>query len=763
MSQQLHLMLQQAIQAFQNGNLDSANAMLTRLLNVDPKNLPALHVIGLVKAAQGNYKESADYLGQAVRLNPNDPSIQYNLAKALIDCGEDKRALPHHKRAVELNPHNPQAWLNYGKSAFNLQQLANALSHYDQALQLESNYYEAWMNKGVALHALERFADAHHAFEMALSLNPNSYEALNGKGIVLHALGRYEEALSAYEEAIALHPDYFEALNNKGITLHALGRHDEALSLYDKALRIKPNNVEALINKGITLQALQYFDNALSCFDAALDLNQSSHQAWLNRGLLFFSQKNYDEALSCYSKALAISPKYYEAVNNIGLVLKHKKRYVESLQHFDLAIEIYPNRYDSHSNRANVLYDLREYELALAQSNIALNLKPNFWESYNNRGLIYIRLGRLEEAIQDFNTALGLAPNNYDIWNNKGYALHQLNKNGEAIECYDRTIGLKPDFYDALWNKSLALLVEGDFENGFALYENRWKSEKIELRIGGTRKFDAPLWLGQDSLNGKTLLVYGEQGLGDFIQFCRYVHLLVSQGATVVLETPKALFKLLGNLRNLCHIICDGDDLPFFDYHCPILSLPLAFKTTLATIPNIENYLNINPDLQQQMLWQSELRLSKKPLIGLVWSGNSVHQNDHNRSIPLKDIVKYLPPHFNFICLQKDIRPEDQSVLESTSQIRNFVNDLHDFADTASLMNCLDLIVTVDTSVAHLGGAMGIKTLLLLPYAPDWRWLLNRGDSPWYPSMKLYRQAEIGNWHGPLNQMSCDLERLIKT
>ena len=761
MNPQLQLMLQQAIQAFENGNLDSADLMLKRLLQVDSKNLPALHVLGLIKAAQGRYQESADYLGRAARLNPNDASIQYNLAKALMDCGDDKGATPHHKKAVELNPHNPQAWLNYGKSCFALGRHQDALSHYDHALNLNPNNYEAWSNKGFILNTLDRFTESYQAFERALTLNPNHFEAFNNKGISLHALGRYEEALSEYDKALSIKSNYSEALNNKGISLHALGRYEEALSEYDKALSIRSSYWEALINKGITFHSLKLFDNALLNFDTALNVNPDSPLAWFNRGLLLFSQKNYDEALSDYDKALAINPNYYEAINNKGLVLKHKKRYIEALEYFDLAIKIYPNRYDGHSNRTGLLYDIKEYQSALIECNKALSLKPNFYEPYNHRGLIFIGLGQHNEAIKNFDIALGLDPNNHEVWNNRGFALHQLNRNTESIEHYNKALSLKPDYYDALWNKSLAMLIEGNYEEGLPLYENRWKSEKVLMTIGGLKKFDAPLWLGQDSLKNKTILIYAEQGLGDYIQLCRYVHLLANEGANVILKVPKVLIKLLENLKNICQIFCEGDELPSFDYHCPIMSLPLAFKTTLKSIPHIPNYLNLEIDPEMILQWQTKLGFSKKPLVGLVWSGNISHHNDHNRSIPLKNILDYLPNQLDYICLQKEIRPSDQSILDSNPHIFNFANDLHDFTDTAALIQCLDLMITVDTSVAHLGGALGVKTLLLLPYAPDWRWLLNREDSPWYPSMKLYRQKEIGDWNGVIDQVASDLKLLF--
>lgn len=724
---QLQSMLQQAIQTFESGNLDSADLMLKRILQIDSQNLPALIILGLIKASQENYKESANYLARAARLNPDDASIQYNLAKALSDSGNDKEALEHHKKAVALAPNNPEAWLNYGKSVFNLGRYDDALLYYDRALNLNLNSYEAWINKGLVLHTLERFTESYQAFKRALSINPNHFEALNSLGISLHALGRYDEALSEYDKALSISPDYWNALINKGITLHSL----------------------------------KLFDDALLSYDAALSLNPNLSQAWFNRGLVFFSQNDYDEALSNFEKALSFNPNYYEALNNKGLVLKHKKRYSKALELFELAIKNHPNRYDAHSNLTGLLYEVKEYHLAMIQCNIALSLKPNFYEPYNHRGLIYLGLNQHNEAIKNFDIALGFDPKNHEVWNNRGFTLHQLNRNIEAIDHFNKALSFKPDYHDALWNKSIALLIEGNYEEGLPLYESRWKSENVLMRIGGLRKFNAPLWLGHGSLKNKTIFIYSEQGLGDFIQLCRYIHLLDKEGANIILEVPNALIKLLENLKNICQIICQGDELPFYDYHCPILSLPLAFKTTLKSIPRIPNYLNLDINHQMIQQWDARLGFSKKHRIGLVWSGNISHHNDHNRSIPLKNILNYLPEQLDYVSLQKEIRSSDQSILASNPHIFNFSNDLKDFTDTAALIQCLDLVITVDTSVAHLAGALDIKTLLLLPYAPDWRWLLNREDSPWYPSMKLYRQKEIGNWDTVLNQVAFDLNLLF--
>ena len=586
MNPQLQLILQQAIQAFQSGNFVSADLSLRRVLQIDSKNLPALHILGLIKASQSNYREAADYLARAARIHPNDASIQYNLAKALSDSGNDKDALAHHKKAVALAPNNPEAWLSYGKTASNL--------------------------------------------------------------------GRYEDALVWYGNALRLKPDYAEASLNKGATLKELERYEEAIAFAEQALSIHPNLAEAWTNKGVALKALKRFDEAIAHYDKALSLKPDYHEAWTNKGVTLHELKRYDEAIAHYDKALSLKPDYHEA------------------------------------------------------------------------------------------------------WTNKGVTLHELKRYDEAIAHYDTALSLKPEYHDASWNKSLCLLLQGDFENGLQLYESRWTSEKVS-EIVGKRFFDGPAWLGAESLQDKTILLYGEQGLGDFIQFCRYVKLVADLGANVILEVPEALAGLMKGLDGISQLVIKGEALPFFDYQCPLLSLPLVFKTNLDTIPNPSRYINLNNYPNKIMEWKAGLGSKLKPRVGLVWSGNPHHKNDHNRSILLRDILPFLPNQFEYVSLQKEVREVDKLTLDSNPHILNFAGHLNDFLDTAALIDNLDLVISVDTSVAHLSAALGKETWVLLSHVPDWRWLLDREDSPWYPSMKLYRQTSIGNWNSVLDRVKSDL------
>jgi hypothetical protein len=305
---------------------------------------------------------------------------------------------------------------------------------------------------------------------------------------------------------------------------------------------------------------------------------------------------------------------------------------------------------------------------------------------------------------------------------------------------------------EAHWNEALLRLLTGDFSRGWAKYEWRWRNESLAL---STRNFSQPLWLGAEAIDGKTILLHSEQGLGDTIQFCRYVPLVAARGARVILEVERPLHEIMTNLAGATEVISKGDALPDFDFHCPLLSLPLAFGTHLETIPSLTSYLRAPGQTLKH--WQARLGPKARPRIGLVWSGRPAHKNDQNRSISLRSLLPLLDIEATFVSLQKDVRSDDAAVLKECNDVLHFGDELKDFSDTAALILQLDLVISVDTSVAHLAGALGEPVWILLPYNPDWRWLLDRDDSPWYPSARLFRQQQIGNWAGVIDQVKNEL------
>ena len=393
-------------------------------------------------------------------------------------------------------------------------------------------------------------------------------------------------------------------------------------------------------------------------------------------------------------------------------------------------------------------------EECIEHASRALALEPRHVEVLCNRGIALRALDRIEAALEDYERVLALRPNFVPAFNLKGVALAALNRHEEAIASYSAALALDPNFAPARFNRALSYLVTGDFEPGWRDHEWRWRGSDTQIAL---RDFGKPQWQGED-LQGKTILVHAEQGLGDTIQFSRYVPLLAARGAHVVLEVQAPLTALLAQLPGARTVIAMNSARPPIDYHCPILSLPFAFGTRLDSIP--ASVPDLSAPAAHAGRWRTRLGPRTGLRVGLAWSGNAMHVNDRNRSIPFERLVALGDPAWTLVSLQKDIRERDRAAIERCGSMRRFAAEIEDFQDTAAIIAEVDLVVTADTSVAHLAGAMGKPVWVLLPFSADWRWLLERDDSPWYPTATLYRQRERGDWDEVVERVARKLRAL---
>ena len=505
---------------------------------------------------------------------------------------------------------------------------------------------------------------------------------------------------------------------DRGNALMDSGRYDEALEWYRRGLSLEPGHVDTLLNFGFALLQLDRHEEARGCYEQVLAIHPTHFKALSSCGFSFLASNKSQEALSCYQQAIAADPLNPVAHFNLGFALQESGLHNEALTAYDQALAI----------------------------------KPEYPEVLSNRGTTLECLSRPEEALASYDSALRIQPEATETLINRGSALQSLGRIDEALECYAQVHLTRPDHADAHWNESLCRLKTGDFERGWQNYEWGWKNGQR----GNLRKFAEPLWLGVEPLCGKTILLHAEQGLGDTLQFCRYVNLVTSLGARVILEVQPPLKAILADLEGVHVVIVKGSVLPTFDYHCPLLSLPLAFSTTPHTIPAPVPYIRSNPDLVGR--WKKRLGATRRPRVGLVWSGRPDHLNDHNRSIPLSQLTALISSPAQFVSLQKEVRRADQHVLDERGDILSFHDDFANFADTAALIELMDIVVTVDTSVAHLAGAMGKSVWVLLPANVDWRWMLEREDSPWYPSARLFRQQTVGDWTGVIESAANALQ-----
>ena len=478
----------------------------------------------------------------------------------------------------------------------------------------------------------------------------------------------------------------------------------------------------------------------------------------LNKSLELIRNSNLESAELYLKQALRLQSNNPHVLRLLGVISAQRREYSDALKYLNNSLKALPKNPLALSNLGNVFFELKEYENALDAYDKSIKIGPMYEETWSNKGNTLYELHRYDEAIAHHDKALSLKPDYFEGWSNKGNVLHELKCLDEAIAHHDKALSLKPDYFEASWNKSLCLLLQGNFENGLRLYESRWNS-KIVSEIGGRRLFDKPTWLGVEPLQDKTILLYGEQGLGDFIQFCRYVKLVADLGAKVILEVPETLEELMQGLSGVSQLVIKGKELPFFDYHCPLMSLPLVFKTSISSIPAYPHYLTSNANKKAE--WKLRLGEKRKKRIGLVWSSTSSFKRDSKRSLMLEDFIKALPVEgFEYICLQKELKECDKELFEAYGNIRFFGSKLESFADTAGLIDNLDLVVSTCTSIPHLSAALGKETWILLSHVPDWRWLLNRVDSPWYPSIKLYRQPTINDWNSVLSNVNFDLNHI---
>ncbi|MFZ6653631.1 tetratricopeptide repeat protein [Undibacterium sp. TJN19] len=501
------------------------------------------------------------------------------------------------------------------------------------------------------------------------------------------------------------------------------GQIAEAKELYKKALVINPNleNVHSMLGyicreQGKLLEAEAYLGQALQ-------INPLNGDAHFMLAGIAMSKGDTKTAIDGYLQAVKIDPQ---------LCFAHKELCVAYLQTGNL---------------------LKAEEAATR----GLEFFPDFDELHFFMGILHYSQNRYKKAHESFERALALECNTSDLHYNYGLTLQALNRLDEALYHFEKAVNLSQgNVTEIRFNESICHLLMGDFDRGLKKYELRWQTKAMHEKEA---LFTQPKWLGEQSLDGKTLLIVAEQGYGDVIQFIRYTNLAIAQGAKILLMLFDPLAPLMQQLAGGSKILSINDPLPHFDYYCPVMSLPLAFKTTLDTIPAFSSYLHADPKLTSE--WQETLGESRKLKIGIAWSGNPMHVNDKNRSMELQKILPLFDNEELFVCVQKEILPSEQTVLSNLKNARHYGEKMPDFASTAALINALDLIICVDTSSAHLAAAMGKTVWLMLPFHPDWRWLLERDTSPWYPSMRLFRQQSIGDWESVIYQVNKELENFL--
>jgi tetratricopeptide (TPR) repeat protein len=605
--------------------------------------------------------------------------------------------------------------------------------------------------EAIALLQKGDVAAAEIACLATLRIDPEHVDALHLSGLAATQAGRANEGISRLQRAAQLRPEDATVHGNLALAFLKQGRDLDALASFETSLGLDPNAINVRENAGILLHKLGHYADAIAAFDLIIDAQPGQAEAYFHKANTLSELERYEEAVSAYEKACELRPNFADYIANMASTLCKLRRHREALPLIEKALAIQPGMELALLCRVDAFISDGRWEesLAVAEAVIAANpqsLQGHFW-----RSKILIFLGRPDQALLLSAAARGIGLDNPITYINHGFTLAASNRLDEALAYYDRALQIKADHAEAHYNRAFALLTLGRFEEGWLAYEYR----NLRHNTLAARKYPKPLWWGKEPLKDQRLFIYAEQGFGDTIHFSRYAVMAAEAGARVALSVQNPLLRVFKDFCPGVTVIGQNEAPIEFDLHCPILSLPLAFGTRLESIPAWPGgYLKA--PAEEMARWAPRLPAGRRR-IGLVWSGSTTHSNDANRSMSLARLAPLFQSGDVWVSLQKEVRERDRDALQA-SGLLDLTTELDDFADTAALISALDLVIAVDTSVAHLAAALGKPVWLMLPYAPDFRWLLDREDSPWYPSIRLFRQQRPGDWDSVITRITKALQ-----
>jgi len=686
-----------------------------------------------------------------------EPSTALQEALAWLRGGRPDLAEPLLILLLREEPENFAARHLLGVVCLELGAPARALEHFDLAARLNPDAAIVFYNRGNALSSLQRLDEAAASFASAIALNPGMAEAHYNRGVALAGLGRLDDAVAAYLRAIELRPGLHQAHNNLGHVLRGLKRLPEALSSFNQALAIKPDYIEAIVNRGMVLHDLRRFGEALASFEGAISLDPQRADAFNNRGLLLQELGRADDALASYDRAVALKSDHADAWSNRGGLLAQLKRIDEALASCDRAIGIDPGLSGAYNNRGIALHNDRQLESALASYERAISVRPDFAEAWNNRGNALHDLRRLDEALRSFQRAMDLRPGYAEAINNRGMVQQDLRNLDAARADYDAAIALRPTYVEAFKRRASLKLLMGEFAGGWADFE----ASLAHSRAGLPTASGIPFWKGEP-LAGKSILLSEPNGLGDTLQFLRFVPALIEQGARVSFLGPANFLRVLDAFSDRVRFLSDAGG-EHFDFQCWLWSLPHYLGIDINGLATGFPYLRAEPARVER--WSRQLD-GNRFNIGICWQGNPERKIDPGRSIPLANFFPVSQvPGVRLISLQKNFGLDQLQQLPAGMIVdapgEGFDDGPDAFVDSAAMLESLDLVIAADTSITHLAGALGRPAWLALNPVPDWRWMLDRSDSPWYPSVRLFRQQRSNDWTSVFESMAEALPEAI--
>lgn len=740
--------LDRAMRLHQQGRSFEADQILGELLRDDSQCVDALHFRGLIALQTNRINEAIYFLRLAVDLAPDMASLHSNLGAAYKRAGQLDEALCSLNNAIQLSPQQADPYNNRGNVKAALGLYRDAIADYGEALKLRPHYTESLFNLGFALSQIGDLIAARSAFEKTLALKPDHHRCLLHLAKLHRRLGQPTESEELLIKALSLQPRDPDALVEYIGLLITLERLDRALSVANNLIDTMPSSARFYRARADIFIALNQLESALVDYDLAVTQDPHDFLSYLQRGTTKATLGYLPQAIEDYDQAIRLSPNNARAHFNRGLALRQIERYEDAIQSYETALALNPKNPDVLAQLGNCFSKLGRFDQALKFFNDALSENPTSAEIHYNRALALQEYGRTRDAIEGYREAVRLDPKHKAAWNNLGACLQTTLDPISAIEAFEQAVLLDPTYAEAQWNLAVINLMAGRFKEGWEKFDWRFRTGVKKLALS------TPLWTGQEALAGKTLLIHAEQGFGDSIQFCRYASLAAEKCLAVVLVIPPRLKRLMKSLTGVKRVIGEDEDFPPHDFHCPMMSLPRAFNTRIDSIPTLPAYLHAPVEVVKH--WSDLLGKKHRPRIGICWRGNPKNKMDYRRSMSLSDFSPLFTGHWDLISLQVDVTDEEKLVM-SRYGIRHFGDQQKDFADAAALCSLMDVVVSVDTAIAHLSGAVGQRTYILLAHEPDFRWLLGRSDSPWYPSAKLFRQTHPQEWRTPIEEVKLDL------
>jgi tetratricopeptide (TPR) repeat protein len=604
------------------------------------------------------------------------------------------------------------------------------------------------ITKALQAYQTRNWFEAEWICQQILELQSSYVPALHLLGAIAQQTGRLDSAIAYYQQVIAHDPQHFEAYSNLAIALHDRGDLTASTTYFQRSLALNPHHAPTHFNFGNVFLQQKNLEAAIAEYQQAIRLNSKYVKAYNNLGTALREQGNLEQAIACYQQVVTIDPGFAEGYNNLGNTFQMQGQLEAAVPCYIQFLTLRPQDAKGYCNLGNTLRDLNQFQAAIAAYQDSLQLEPDNAEVHNNLGIVLQYDQQPQQAIAHFQQAIALQPTYAEAHSNLGILFQEQNRLDAAIAHYQQAITLNPEFAQAHANLGMGLLLQGDFQRGFAEYE--WCQQCSEFL---PPSLPGQCWDGSN-LQGQTILLYADQGLGDAIQFIRYVPQVVQQNGRILVECPLELHRLFETIPGIAKLIARGQPLPQFDRHVLLTSLPHLLNSTLETIPNQVPYLS-PPD--SAVDW---IEPSSDPLrLGIVWASGKPgifkrFRSYQSRTASLPIFMELLTvPGVELYSLQVGIHAADIAQLGYSQQIYDLSHHLKDFADTAAAIAQLDLIISVDTAVAHLAGALGKPVWVLLPFAPDWRWMLDRDDSPWYPTMRLFRQEHPGDWEGMMKKV----------